>query len=72
MSAPPMKLSLPERMIRPRGRDLLEHERELVQRLAREGVGRLALLVEGEPGEVVAVLLPAPMFRQDLRIDAFH
>ena len=69
-SAPAMKLSFAERMTRPFGRsarDRVERAAQLFERLARERVGRLALLVEGEPGEAVAVVLPAPMLREDLR-----
>src|SRR6185295_8445674 len=37
---------------------------------AREGVGRFALLVEGEPGEVLRVLLVTPMLKD--RFSAVH
>src|SRR5512135_14694 len=41
--------------------DLVQCRSELLERLARERVGRFALLVECEPGEPVAVLLVAPV-----------
>src|SRR3990167_2142394 len=57
-SAPATKLSFAERR---GGGDFPEAGGELFQRLARKSVGRFALLVEGQPGEAVAVGLAAPV-----------
>src|SRR5207237_1286743 len=45
---------------------------QLLQRVARECVGGLALLVEGEPREPVAVLHPAPVLRHRRGIEPVH
>src|SRR2546425_714012 len=44
--------------------DLVEGGPQLLQRLAGERVRRLSLLVEGQPGQAVAIGLPMPMLRK--------
>jgi len=66
-SAPAMKPSFAERMTRPFRivpANFVQGRLQLLQRFAREGVRRLALLVEGQPGQAVAIGLPMPMLRE--------
>src|SRR4030095_11331694 len=49
--------------LRALGADRIQRARQLLERLARERVGRLALLVEGEPDQPVRLALPAKMLR---------